>query len=222
MNNFDGVGRTLDRFKRVHVIWTVANSRFAPPGKINFFRNFHFGRTYKIHTSQTASSDVHENRTFPEQNSFYSRFVFFSLYVRAIDLLGPTWAASKFCGSRHNTYFVPTNYAFEKLDDAELRRTLDSPAYARRMLDNHRADRVLPSTLIKQRGWQYEFRTENEITVRMAYGSNGLTVKIREKPPYFFFDGRKSLEKTVDESSRVLCIRVVFNEGDQWNGAEGR
>lgn len=110
-----------------------------------------------------------------------------SLYVRAIDLLGPAWVASKFCGSRHNTYFVPTNYAFEKLDDAELRRTLGNPAYARRMLDNHRADRVLPSTLIKQRGWQYEFRTENEITVRMAYGGNGLTVKIPEKLGVFFF-----------------------------------
>lgn len=145
-------------------LWTYIKNPHVPNGRI--------GRLGKPH--------------FPQTKRFFISVSFsLSLYVRAIDLLGPAWTATEFRGSRHNTYFIPTNYAFEKLDDAELRQTLNSPAYARRMLDNHRADRVLPSTLIKQRGWQYEFRTENEITVRMAYGGNGLTVKVREKPLFF-------------------------------------
>lgn len=99
-----------------------------------------------------------------------------SLYARAMDLLLLDATASfGFCGDR-NTYFVPTDRAFEKLGPAQLRRTFGSASCLRDVLDGHRADRIVPSALIRER-WQYEIRTKNDAIVRVANsGGDKLTV----------------------------------------------
>lgn len=112
--------------------------------------------------------------------SIFSRTVH-SLYARAVDLLdgdSAYWTSPEFCGDQHNTYFVPTNRAFQKLGAVELRRAFGSPAFLRRVLNNHRADRVLPSTLVKERGWQYELQTENGIVLVQANKGDKFTVYI--------------------------------------------
>lgn len=105
----------------------------------------------------------------------YRCFVFCrSLYTRAMDLLGATARTSfEFYGSQ-NTYFIPTDYAFEKLGGVELNRIFSNPSHLRKILSNHQADRILPSTLFKER-WQYEIQTKNEI-VRIVNRGNKLTV----------------------------------------------
>jgi len=100
-----------------------------------------------------------------------------SLYARAMDLLLLLDASTpfEFCGAR-NTYFVPTDRAFKKLGPAELRRMFNSASCLRDVLDGHRADRIVPSALIKER-WQYEIRTKNAAIVRVASSGGGkLTV----------------------------------------------
>lgn len=112
---------------------------------------------------------------------YFFFFVLHSLYARAVDLLGGDsayWTSPENCGDQHNTYFVPTNRAFQKLGAVELRRAFGSPAFLRRVLNNHRADRVLPSTLVNERGWQYELQTENEIVLVQANKGDKFTVRV--------------------------------------------
>lgn len=68
----------------------------------------------------------------------------------------------EFCSGVHNTYFVPTDYAFRKLGAVELHRLFGNPTRMRQILDNHQAERILPSALIGTRR-QYEIKTKNEI-----------------------------------------------------------
>lgn len=99
-----------------------------------------------------------------------------SLYAQAIDLLGAsTWLSYEFCGSQ-NTYFVPTNFAFNKLGTDQLDRMFNDPMVLRQILNNHQVDRILPSTLIKER-LQYEVQTKNEI-VHVVNWNKKLTVII--------------------------------------------
>lgn len=86
----------------------------------------------------------------------------------------------EFCGTR-NTYFVPTDYAFRKLDPADLQRVFSSPNYLRNILSNHRADRIVPSTLIRER-WQYEIQTNSAAIVRVVNSGDKLTVYVH---PYY-------------------------------------
>lgn len=84
------------------------------------------------------------------------------------------WASFEFCSGIHNTYFVPTNYAFRKLGAAELHRLFSNPTRMQQILDNHRADRILPSALIGTRR-QYEIKTKNEI-IRVSNEDDKLMV----------------------------------------------
>lgn len=90
----------------------------------------------------------------------------FSLYAQAMDLvLGASSEGRmsfEFCSGVHNTYFIPTDYAFRKLGAVELNRLFGNPTRMRQILDNHQADRILPSALIGTRQ-QYEIKTKNEI-----------------------------------------------------------
>jgi len=89
-----------------------------------------------------------------------------SLYAQAMDLvLGASLegrTSFDFCSGVHNTYFVPTDYAFRKLGAVELHRLFSNPTRMRQILDNHQTDRILPSALIGTRR-QYEIKTKNEI-----------------------------------------------------------
>lgn len=101
----------------------------------------------------------------------------YSLYAQAIDLLGAsTWKPNEFCGNL-NTYFIPTDNAFKKLGFVDSQRMFQSPEYVQQILNNHRVDRILPSTLIKDH-LQYEIQTNNDI-VRVEYRGDKLMVFIR-------------------------------------------
>lgn len=92
-----------------------------------------------------------------------------------MDLLGVTAGTSyDFYGSQ-NTYFIPTDDAFEKLGDIELNKIFNNPSHLRKILNNHQADRILPTKLFKER-WQYEIQTKNEI-VRIVNRNNKFTVQ---------------------------------------------
>ncbi|VVC37673.1 FAS1 domain [Cinara cedri] len=94
----------------------------------------------------------------------------FSLYAQATDLLTRTLRLERYHRGCQNTYFVPTDYAFQKLGTEELERILNSPAQLQNILNNHRAERILPSTLVNDR-WQYEVQTKNGI-VRIAHSKD--------------------------------------------------
>ncbi|XP_025198610.1 transforming growth factor-beta-induced protein ig-h3 [Melanaphis sacchari] len=102
----------------------------------------------------------------------------FSLYAQAMDLVLGTFSKDRtsfeFCDDVHNTYFIPTDYAFKKLGADELHRLFTNPIRMRQILDNHQADRILPSALIGTRQ-QYEIKTKNEI-VRLSNEDGKLMV----------------------------------------------
>lgn len=106
----------------------------------------------------------------------------FSLYTQAMELVLGTFSKDRtsfeFCNGMHNTYFVPTDYAFRKLGADELHRLFTNPTRMRQILDNHQADRILPSTLIGTRQ-QYEIKTKNEI-VRLSNEDGKLMVNEAE------------------------------------------
>lgn len=95
------------------------------------------------------------------------------MYARAVDAVAGDAAWSEFFGDRHGTHFVPTDRAFAKLGAAHLRRTFDSAACLRRVLDDHRADRVLPTALLKERGWRYESLTRNGNAILLVRSNGG-------------------------------------------------
>lgn len=119
-----------------------------------------------------------KNTPSTRENIIYTRnclVVCCSLYVQAIDMLDASVSSTlEFCGTR-NTYFVPTDYAFRKLGALELERMFNDPSYMRKVLSNHRAERILPSALIKER-WQYDVQTKNEV-VRITNKGNRLMVR---------------------------------------------
>lgn len=96
----------------------------------------------------------------------------FSLYTRSMRILQQQQQLTDDDISstyRTHTYFVPTDHAFRKLGAATLQRLFDDPSYLRTVMNNHRADRIVPMTLIKRhRGWQFEIQTKNTI-VRVAW-----------------------------------------------------
>lgn len=96
-----------------------------------------------------------------QRNNVHTFFVW-SLYAQAMDLLSAsTWTPFEFYGSR-NTYFIPTDYAFHKLGAAQLERIFSNPTYMQNIMNNHQADRIIPSTLIREH-LQYDVQTKNEI-----------------------------------------------------------
>jgi len=100
------------------------------------------------------------------------------------------------CGSR-DTYFVPTDRAFQKLGPAELRRVFSSASRLRDVLDGHRADRIVPSALIKHR-WQYDIRTKNAAVVRVANSAGDrLTVSTRRGWGHVFLSSSRAPTKTL-------------------------
>ncbi|XP_050441387.1 periostin [Adelges cooleyi] len=105
----------------------------------------------------------------------------FSIYARAVDLLSsisPSTSLELFCGN-HNTYFLPTDCAFNKLGSDKLTWMFNNPLYLRKVLYNHRVERMVSSELIKDNRWQYEIQTKNEIVCVTNKGNQLMVNNVR-------------------------------------------